>query len=177
MKREILVWGVVFLTLLPAYAKKPKTSFDKGADFSQYKTYAWVNGTAAPEPIVDTVIMATVDQELRKAGLRMVEPASADLLVRYDVAGGVVSSSPATDPTYAASGGVLPYTTTAIWTTGESIDTLIKGSLCIQLLDQSKQKVVWSSVVQEGLDDRRPKRLEQAAQAVQRMFKDYPKKK
>ncbi len=171
------IFVIILLLFNPAFAKKPKTTFDKNVDFSQYKTYAWVKGTAAPDASMDVLITFSVDQQLQGYGLRTAEPASADLLVRYDAAGGVESSSAANDPTYAASGGIAPITPSAIWTTGGTIDTLTRGSLSIQLLDQAKQRVVWTSTVQEGLDDRPMRRMKQVHEIVGKMFKGFPRKR
>jgi hypothetical protein len=91
--------------------------------------------------------------------------------------GGADVASAATDPTYATSGGIAPITQSAVWTTGGWMDTLMKGTLCIRLLDTGKQQIVWTSVAEEGLDDRRARRVDQVSQIVQKMFKDFPKKK
>jgi hypothetical protein len=167
---------IVLISALPACAKKPKATFDKNTDFSRYLTYAWVAGTAAPDIIIDRVIVTSVEGELEQAGLKKVDPASADLLVRYDAAGGVDVSSGATDPTYAASGGVAPISSFSVWTMGGGLETQMKGSLLIRLADQQKNQIVWSCVAQEGLDDRKARRVKQVGEIVVQMFKDFPKK-
>jgi hypothetical protein len=166
----------VLICALPASAKKPKATFDKNTDFSRYKTYAWVPGTVAPDIIVDKIIISTVETQLERAGLKKGDTASADLLVRYDASGGADASSAATDPTYAATGGVAPMSSYNLWTVGGGMEIQMKGSLLIRLADQANKKVVWSCLAQEGLDDRRARRLEQVSEIVVKMFKEFPKK-
>ncbi len=166
----------VVICMLPAFAKKPKATFDKSTDFSRYKTYAWASGTAAPDITVDTIIIVTVEAQLERAGLKKADAESADVLVRYDAAGGVSAASTSTDPTYAGSGGVAPVAVFNPWTMGGAMDTQMKGSLLIRILDQSKKQVVWSCEAGEGLDDRKARRLEQVNDIVVKMFKEFPKK-
>ena len=166
----------VLLCTIPALGKKPKATFDKSTDFSVYKTYAWAAGTAAPDIVVDKIIIGTVETQLERAGLKKTDAGSADLLVRYDAAGGVSAASTAVDPTYATSGGVAPVAVYNPWTMGGAMDTQMKGSLLIRLLDQSKKQIVWSCEASEGLDDRRARRVEQVNQIVVKMFKEFPKK-
>lgn len=177
-RRILLILTVtILLWITPGWAKKPRTTFDKSVEFSQYKTYAWVTGTAAPDAVVNTIIIQAVDYELQHAGLQLAPANIADLLIRYDVAGGTQASSAASDPTYAASGGYAPITSTALWTTGDAVDIRTKGSLCVQLMDQASTRIIWTSVAQAGLDSRRVKRIEQVNQVIEQMFKEFPKKK
>lgn len=166
----------VLICTLPASAKKPKATYDKNTDFSRYKTYAWASGTSAPDIVVDKIIIGTIETQLERAGLKKVDAASADLLVRYDAAGGVSAASTATDPTYASSGGVAPVAVFNPWTMGGAMDTQMHGSLLIRLADQQKKQIVWSCVAEEGLDDRRARRVEQVNEIVVKMFKDFPRK-
>ena len=51
--------GMLFLLLAAttAYAQKIKTGYDKSADFSQYKTYAWIpRVTPATNPIAHPLL-------------------------------------------------------------------------------------------------------------------------
>ncbi len=176
-RRTVLILtAALLLWTTPGWGKKPRTWFDKSVDFSQYKTYAWVDGTAAPDTLVNTIIIQAVDYELQHTGLRLAPANTADLLIRYDVAGGVQASSAATDPTYAASGGIAPITSAALWTTGDAIDIRTKGSLRIGLMDQAKKQVIWTSAAEAGLDSRRVKRIEQVNQIIEEMFKEFPNK-
>ncbi len=168
---------VSFILLGTAYGKTPKTVTDKSADFSRYRTYAWSPGAPAPNPIMDSLIIATVDHELQQAGLDRVDPAAADLLVRYDVGASIQSASAVTDPTYTASGGAAPLTTSPAWTVGGATQSLARGNLSIRVMDKAKERVVWSSIAEENLDDAMSRRARQVDKLVVRMFKQFPRAK
>src|SRR5258705_132996 len=40
-QRKILVSGIMLLAATASYAQQVKTDYDRGTDFSQYKTYSW----------------------------------------------------------------------------------------------------------------------------------------
>ncbi len=177
MGRKWLALPLIAILLSSAtWGKKPKTSFDKAVDFSRYKTYAWANGTAAPDSVMDGVIIRNIDYELQRLGLQPAPASTADLLVRYDVAGDAQASSAASDPTYTATGGYAPTTYWPAWTSGGAVDIRMKGSLCVRLMDQVKQTVIWTSIAEAGLDSRRYKRAQQVIEIIGKMFKDFPRK-
>ena len=49
--RYLLAFAVAALIVIPAYAKV-STDFDPSANFSQYHTYAWGEGTPARNPLI-----------------------------------------------------------------------------------------------------------------------------
>ena len=178
MARRLLGISVMSLVLIAsAFAGKPKVTVDKSADFTLYKTYAWVPGTAAPSPMMNTIIIATIDYELQRAGLRKVDDMSAaHLLVRYDADGGVQASYKPGDPTYATTGGI-PLPTASMWDSGGQAVTVLKGAISIRLFDLAKQHVVWTSTQQESLEETASRRHLQVNKLVSDMFKDFPPKK
>lgn len=173
----VLALTGVLLLAAPLCAKKPKVVVDPTADFTLYKTYAWVSGTAAPNPLMNTAITTTIDSELERGGLTRIEDIrKADLLVRYDVEGGAQVSYSASDPTYAASGGVPPPNAT-VWGTGSGAVAVQEGAIEVRLMDRVRQHVVWTSATEGKLDDQLSKRYQQAVEKVQELFKDFPPKK
>jgi hypothetical protein len=55
---------------------------DKKADFASFKTYAWQRGQASFDKAIDTQIVAAVDDELAKLGMKKITT-GADVLVTY----------------------------------------------------------------------------------------------
>jgi hypothetical protein len=55
---------------------------DKKADFSAFKTYSWQRGQASFDKAIDTQIVAAVDDELARLGMKKVT-SGADVLVTY----------------------------------------------------------------------------------------------
>src|SRR4029453_437336 len=74
------------LTLLAtmALAQSVTYDYDRAADFSKYKTYAWTRGTELADPLNHARIVRAIDDALGAKGLARVESsASPDVLVAY----------------------------------------------------------------------------------------------
>ena len=73
MKSFLTITGaIVLLTvfLFPVvHAQKTSAGYDKGADFSTYKTFAF-DKSGARNPFVNALIVAAVERELISRGLR-----------------------------------------------------------------------------------------------------------
>lgn len=82
------------LTLLPAFlfivacvhGQDVHYNYDRGTNFSSYKTYQWVDlpgpGGTVPDQLIDRDIKRSVDEQLTQRGLTRVE-SNADLQVAY----------------------------------------------------------------------------------------------
>jgi uncharacterized protein DUF4136 len=55
---------------------------DKKVDFASFKTYAWQRGQASFDKTIDSQIVAAVDDEMAKLGMKKVDSGS-DVLVTY----------------------------------------------------------------------------------------------
>lgn len=175
--RRALPLLVLLFALSVAAGQKVKSGYDKSADFSQFKTYAWVPRTApSTNPILGTLIIADIDTELAKKGLRKVE-SNPDLLVTYytdaDVSGGFAAE----DPSYAAIGGV-PLPGGNMWggsLPATPVPQVMKGALDIDLIDARQKRLIWRGTAKANLDyDNRLKMLEQVNRAITEIFKKYP---
>ena len=84
--RYLLAFVVAALVAIPAYAKV-STDFDASANFAQYHTYAWGEGTPARNPLIAQRIVEGIEQRLAAKGLQKVDSAdAADLIVVYQTA-------------------------------------------------------------------------------------------
>jgi len=85
---SVFVLLLLFAGTLTASAQYVTVDFDKQADFTRYKTYAWAIGTPAKIPALAQRIVDGIDSRLAAKGLRRVEAtASPDLIVLYHAAG------------------------------------------------------------------------------------------
>ena len=76
----------VCLTLLGtiALAQSVTYDFDRAANFSSYKTYAWTRGTELTDELNHARVVRAIDATLVAKGLTRVEPSSnPDVLVAY----------------------------------------------------------------------------------------------
>jgi len=178
--RGVAATATIFL-LATAGAQKVETGYDKSAEFSQFKTYAWIPRTApATNPVLATLVQNDIEYELNQKGLRKVE-SNPDLLVKSyggaeDVQGGFLTE----DPNYTATGGA-PMPGATMW--GGSlpptpVPQVMQGALTVDLVDARKKQLVWRATAKGKMDyDKRSKLLEQANKAVSKMFKQYPPSK
>ena len=178
-----LAAGAAFFLLAAAaaWAQKVETGYDKSADFSKYKTYAFVpRSTPAANPTIATIIDYDVEYELNQKGLRKVD-SNPDLLVKvYGGPGEVESSYAAEDPSHIATGG-YPMPGTTMWA-GSLPATpnpqVVRGSITVDLVDARQKHIVWRATAKGKMDyNKRSKLLDQANKAVSEMFKKYPPSK
>jgi hypothetical protein len=180
--RQAIISFVLTLCISPALlAQKVKSDYDKAADFTGFKTYAWIAGTPAPNPNVDMYIKMIVNQDFKKKGLLEVEPKEADLLIAYHAASvGELSMGGFNDPTYAASGGMATPGTT-MWSSGSmagSVGSSVrKGTLAIQMYDRRQRKVIWAASANDTVKEKRTERIDQLDKALSKMLARYPPSK
>jgi hypothetical protein len=172
------IFLVFVLAVASVWAQKVETGYDKSADFSRYKTFAWIPSTVpATNPVLATLINAGIEHELTQKGLRKVD-SDPDLLVKSyggatDVAGGFAAE----DPNYTASGGA-PMPGDNMW--GGSlpptpVPQVMQGAITVDLIDARQKRLVWRGTAKGKMDyDKREKLLDQANKAVTEIFKKYP---
>jgi len=170
----------VVLAVASGWAQKVKTGYDKSADFSRYKTFAWIPSTVpATNPVLATLINANIEHELTQKGLRKVDADSGpDLLVKsYGGADEVSGGFAAEDPGYTGSGGA-PMPGDNMWTGSlppTPVPQVMHGSITVDLIDARQKRLVWRGTAKGKMDyDKREKLLEQANKAVSEIFKKYP---
>src|SRR4051794_36404266 len=71
-----------------AQAQDVRYNFDRAANFSNYKTYKWVDvkGADRLNDMAERQVTEAVDSELSRKGLHRVEDDNADLYIGYQVA-------------------------------------------------------------------------------------------
>jgi hypothetical protein len=161
---------------LPALGKV-KCKYDRNTDFSQARTYVWVEGVRSHREVIDYLIKATIDHQLQRRGLQKVEDKDdADLWIHYDLGFGGEIHVTADDPTFVFVGG-LPMTYSSVFTDSSHITggVLIKGSIGIEIFENYRRALVWFASASEGLETR-PEREEQLERLVKKMFDKYPVK-
>ncbi len=166
---------LAFPALLPA--RKVKVDFNRAADFSAYKTYAWTEGVPAKGPGWNALIIAAIEDELNHKGLRKVETSQADLLVAYYAAVDTdINPGGLSDPLNQQAGG---YTGLAEgWGPSADLTARIirKGSLAVRLVDRRQGALVWMGSASGTLKETNQKRLEQINKAASLLFEHYPPK-
>ena len=157
------------------WAQKVKVGYDKQADFSKFKTYAWIPSQAPiARPLLAAHIAGTTDEELVKKGLQKVESNPDVLITQYggvDTQGGVA----ATDPTYMAYGGLPP----PVWTGSvpAAVSHAEEGYLTMDVVDARSKQLLWRGKVKVHLDyEHKEKALDQVEKALGKLLAEYPPK-
>ena len=176
------VYAVIAMLVAPAVILAQKTSYDyeKTADFTAFKTYAFKQGTPVGQELIDQRIVGAIETQLAAKGLTKAD-ANPDLFVVYHMAFDKEKDISTFSSGY---GGYGPYG----WgwgggwsggTTTTQVRDILVGSLVIDLADAKKAQLVWRGIgVKEVNTQANPEKRDKSINsAVQKIFKNYPPKK
>lgn len=183
MKSFWTITGVIVLVTAfsstAIHAQKTSAGYDKTANFSAYKTFAF-DKDGARNPIVNAMIVAAVERELTSRGLTKVD-SDPDLRVVYLAASGPqmqVASVPFYRVVNPAYSGLVGGASMAMW-------DVTTGTLVIDLFDPKTERTVFRGTATEVLQ--RAPSADLAADAklvskpinkgISKIFKKYPVKR
>ena len=169
--RVVTMLGSAALALMAtaAAAQDVTYDYDKSANFSAYKTYAWVEGRNLKDELNHKRIVAAVDAQLAAKGLTKVEPgANPDVLVAYSVSIG---------QDVQISGYAPGYRPAARWGSART-ERILVGALGVEIVDTKTKTAVWRAIAQKDLDENASpeKREKNLNKATAKMFEKYPPK-
>lgn len=178
------LWLCLFLCAFAttAFAQKVNVGYDKSVDFSRYKTYTWAEPAMPPtRPMLYSTVVGSVDEELKTRGLQRVEK-DGDLILTP--AGGVEFgiSGAAGTPILSTYGPQPAAADATMWTGAGGSANLTssyvpKGTLQLQFIDRSTNKIVWNGTVSEKLDvENKQKSLDRIYKAIAKLIKEFPPK-
>lgn len=179
-KRLIFLVAAVFL-LASVYAQEVHYNYDRGASFSSYKTYEWVDlpgpGGKVPDQLIDQSIQRAVDEQLAAKGLTKVEQ-GGDLLVGYhaiihEEKGINLNASGFGGGPWGGWGGLGGFSSGTV--TGQT-STITTGMLLVDLYDPAKKQLIWRGDASKTLDLKKDadKNYRQLQKAMAKLFKNYP---
>jgi hypothetical protein len=164
-----------------ALAQDVRYNFDKGTDFTKFKSYKWVaiKGATKLNDLVDKQIRDTVEAELAKKGLMKSEADSADLYIGYQAAIGQEKEY----TSFATGWGYGPGYNRGGWyggggggmTTGTT-STIYIGQLALDMYASAPHTLVWRGAASKTIDqDAKPdKQQKNLTKAVAKLLKNYP---
>ncbi len=186
MKKISFVWiALLLMTVGSALCQDVRYNYDKGTDFSKFKTYKWVliKDAQMPNDIVDKQIKSTIDSQLLTKGLTAVDTDNADLFLAYQTAVGsekqFTSFSTGMGPGWGYGGGWYGggwYGGGGMTTTTGQTTTIYVGQLVLDMYNPAGKDLVWRGTVSKTLDpkakpDKQQKNLNKA---VAKLLKNYP---
>lgn len=161
--------ALVTITGATASAQSVSYDFDKSANFSSYKTYAWIRGTEVPDEINHTRVVDAMNAQLAAKKLTRVDSAAnPDLFVAYHA----VFERDVQITGFANGWG--PYRL------GRNVsartEEILTGTLVVDLVDSRTNTIVWRGIASKELDVKADprKRERNINKAAERLFKNYP---
>ena len=187
MKKNILFTAVLYLTLTAmSFGQKVTANFDGDADFSKYKTVAFIGWQDGSETIVNDIdkkrLYAAIESEFKLRDLAFVDSGGDIALSLYIVIDQKTSTTAYTN--YYGGMGYGGYGRTRYggmgWGGGASTTTYhesdyLVGTVVFDVYDESTQKLVWQGVSTGTLKD--PKKREKSIpKGVAKLMKKFPVK-
>lgn len=170
---RIALGSVLALLLAACGSTGPVVDYDNSADFSSYKTYAFISenpmirapDTPPPSPLLEGRLMRITDNALKAKGFRKIDdPEGADFAVSFTVGARDkirVNSYPEPYRPYyggwAGRGGWgAPYYGGYAGYGGSSVDVqqYTEGTLAIDIYDVAEHKPVWHGIATERITDK-----------------------
>lgn len=158
------------LGLMACAGASVNSDFDAAADYSGYRTYAWITGTEAANPLVEQRIKSAVDRQLAAKGLTKVAD-SPDLQVATHA-----STSVEQQVNVESFGYGYPGLGWGGWSSSMvNVRNVDVGTLLLDLVDASSEQLVWRGVATDVVGHTVSEQT--VNKTVERMLKRYPSAK
>jgi hypothetical protein len=173
MLKVMLGLLVLFAVAGTANAQTVTTDHDPNANFSQYKTFMWINRPHVPaDPLMEQRIIDSVSAALTAKGWRQVSE-GADVGVSAHAA---TKEEHTLETFYDGFGGGWGWHR---WGggLGEAIttpQTYTVGTLVIDLFDTHTKQLIWRGAATATLSNKPDKDTKKLDKAVDKLFKDFP---
>jgi hypothetical protein len=156
-----------------ALAQSVTYDYDRAANFSHYKTYAWIRGTELTDELNHARVVRSIDGALAAKGLARVEPgANPDLRVAYhasfdknlEIAGSAY--------------GLGPFGLGGDGWGSARVQPVLIGTLVVDSSDARTGAIVWRSLASSDIrpTDKAETRDKKIAKAMDKMLRNYPPK-
>lgn len=179
MVRTALLLAAAVLPATTALAQQVNYDFDRSADFSKYKTFAYQVCMRIENPLVDKRIVAALENTLALKGFTKAD-GDADVNVTYhsstteDVVIDTTTWGYGFGPGwrwghgygYGYGGGPLSTTRT--------LRKYTRGTLVIDIWDARTKELVWRGTATDSVSDDPEKNDKKVQKALQKLFKQYP---
>jgi Domain of unknown function (DUF4136) len=156
-----------------ALAQSVTYDYDRAANFSDYKTYAWTRGTELADEFDHASVVRAIDTAFAAKGLAQVESsANPDVLVAYH------ASFDGNLKTIRSTPGRGPLNVGGRWSSPK-VKPVLVGTLVVDVLDARRGALVWQSRASKDIEpsDKPESRDRTIAKATEKMFKNYPPKR
>jgi hypothetical protein len=167
---SFFVTVLLLCTASNVLGQKVAVDWDHDADFSKYKTYAWIESQNPGSELAAKRIVAAIESQLTARGLQKAQGGEADLGVVYNVGAKERVSVQGYNYGYGRyrwGGGTVRYDTT----------TYTEATAVVDLVDAKAHSLVWRGTASDTVSDNPEKNTKKIEKAAEKMFKKYPPKK
>jgi len=163
---SILVGSLFLLCAGSAFAQKVNTDWDHEANFSNYKTYAWLESKHPASDLNNKRVIENIDKQMAAKGFTKATD-NPDVFVVYNAGIKEQVSVQGYDYGYGRyrwGGGMTTY--------NQVVE--LQGTLVIDLVDAHKKELVWRGTATDTLSDKPEKNTQKIEKATAKIFKKYP---
>jgi len=164
--RTLMVTACACAISTAAWAQKTSADYDKDVDFSKFRSYCWIDGDSAQNPLMHKRIVNAIDGQLAAKGWTKMDAgadAAPNAIVVY----------------YAAIEAERQLNT---WGSGPrwsgfgtaNIETILTGQLVVDVYDASTRQLVWRGYASDTVSDNPEKNEKRLNEAVAKLFKQFP---
>ena len=165
-----IMLGIILLLAVVARADRVTADRDHAVNFSEYKTFMWIQKPKSKEPFMADRIVAAVNAQLRLKGFREVNE-EADMAVGANLA---TEEQHEWETYYDGSGWGWG------WDGGGWATTKVKTyevrTITVDLFDARGKKLMWQGVATDEVSSRPQKRTRETDKQIEKMFEKFPPK-
>jgi hypothetical protein len=163
---------LVAITATAASAQQVKTDYDRGANFTQYKTYSWQT-VKTKDPLDVDRIKNAVNAALAAKGWTQVDSGGDISIVAMEI----TKNQQTLNTYYNGLGGGWGWRRFGGGGFGEATtttDTYKVGTVVIDLFDTKTKQLVWRASSSDTLSNNSDKNIKNLDKGVDKMFKHFP---
>jgi uncharacterized protein DUF4136 len=168
-RKTVLTSIVVFVLTAASLAMQVKTDYDRGANFSQYKTFSFEK-VQTQDPLWVDRIKSAVSAALTAKGLSQVD-SGGDISI---VAVGMSTTQQRLDTFYNGFGRGWRWGGFGDSTT--NVENYKVGTLVVDLFDSKTKELLWRGSASDTVSNKSANNIKNLNKGVQKMFDKYPPK-
>jgi hypothetical protein len=168
----LALMAMTFLFAGKLSAQQVKTDYDRGADFSQYKTYSWEH-VKTQDPLYVDRIKNSVNAALAAKGWTQVDSGGDVSIVAMEI----THDQQTLNTFYDGFGGGWGWRRFGGGGFGEATtttETYRVGTLVIDLFDAKTKKLLWRGTSSDTLSNNSNHNIKNLDKGVEKLFKQFP---
>ncbi len=166
--RVVALVLVLVFVLTPALAVNTTVDYDREFDFSDFKSYAWLEGSPAGSEIIQRRVVSVLNDELQAIGMTLAKD-SPDFYVVTHVAAKDQQRIYVDTYGYYGRGYRGGWGTTTVNTVNYT-----EGTLTIDVVDADSMELVWRGIAKGTLSAKAQKNEKKFRKAVQKLLRELP---